>query len=74
VAYGEKPMQEQVFWQDMWPVRGLRWSSLFLNDCSAREGLILEQFLKNCSLWEGPVLEQGESVRSKEWQTGTVMY
>lgn len=30
-AFGEQPVQEQVFWQ-VWPVEDPHWSSLFLNN------------------------------------------
>jgi len=62
------------------PVGDPRWSSLFLKDCTLREGLMLGQFVKSCSLWEGLscwrslwrtvscerdlMLEQGQRVRS----------
>ncbi|GAB0206221.1 hypothetical protein GRJ2_003087700 [Grus japonensis] len=42
-------MQEQVFWQDLWPMGDPRWSNLFLMDCTPWKGSMLEQFLKNCS-------------------------
>ena len=66
---GEEPTQEQVFWQELWPVGDPHWSSLFLMDCTPWRGPMLEQFLKNYSpsegsnpepfmkdyiLWEGP--------------------
>ena len=51
-------MQEQVFQQELWPVKDPGWSSLFLRDCTSRKGPKLYQFLKNSSLWEGPMLEQ----------------
>lgn len=53
---------------------GSWWSSLFLKDCSPWEGPMLEQFLNNCSPWQVFMLEQGKSTRTKEWQTGIVMY
>ncbi|KAK4828810.1 hypothetical protein QYF61_000867 [Mycteria americana] len=55
---GEKPMLEQVSWQDCDPVRDPCWSSTFLKDCTPWEGPTLEQFVKNCSRWEGPMLEK----------------
>ena len=48
-----EPMQEQVFWQNLWPLRGPCWSSLFQKDCSP------------C---EGPMLEQGKSMRNGRQQ------
>ncbi|GAB0183574.1 zinc finger and BTB domain-containing protein 5 [Grus japonensis] len=53
-AHGEDPTQEQVFWQDTWPMGDPCWSSPFLKDCTPWKGPMLEQFVKNWSLWEGP--------------------
>jgi len=58
VAHGEDSMQEQIFWQDLWPVGDPQWSSWLLKDCISQKGSVLEQFVKNCSLREGPVLEK----------------
>ena len=40
------------------PVGSLRWSSLFLKDCTLWKGPTLEQFGKSCSPWEGLTLEK----------------
>jgi len=50
------------------PVGDLRWSSLFLKDCTPWKGHTLEQFVKNCNLWEGPILEQ--LVKNCSWWEG----
>lgn len=39
---GEKSMQEQVFLQELWPMKHLCWSSLVLKDCSPCRSPILE--------------------------------
>jgi len=48
-----------------------RWSSLFLKDCSPREGLVLEKLMENCLLWEGPHAGAGEKYE-KEGATETM--
>ena len=40
------------------PVGDPGWSSLFLKDCTLREGPTLGQFIKSCSPWEGLTLEK----------------
>lgn len=32
--------------------------SVFLKDCTLREGPMLEQFVNNCSLWEAQILQK----------------
>lgn len=59
-THGEEPMQEQVFWQELWPVRDPHWTSLFLRDYSPWKGSTLEKFMKHCSPWEGPYAGEGE--------------
>jgi len=56
-AHGENPTQEQVFWQDLWPVGDPRWSSPFLKDCTLWKGSNVEQFVEDCSQWEGPTMK-----------------
>jgi len=59
-ACGEEPTQEQVFWQEPWPMGDPQWSSPFLKDCTLLKVPMLEQFMKNC------ILLGGSPCRSRE--------
>lgn len=53
-ACGEKPTQEQLFWQELWLVVHPHWSSPLVKDCTPERRLTPEQFLKNSSPCEVP--------------------
>lgn len=55
-----EPMNEQFSWQELWPVRDLLWSSLFLKDRTLWKGATLEQTEEDCILRQGPTVEQGK--------------
>ena len=55
------------------PAGHLRWSSLFLKDCTPWGGPVLEQFMKDCLPWEGPHAGAGEQ-HEKEGVTDTNCY
>lgn len=71
---------QQVFWQELWPLEDLHWSSMFLTDSTPWKGPMLEQFLKNCIQWDSGwsslcrtvshgrdlMMEQEKNVRRKE--------
>lgn len=42
-AHGQKPTEEQVFWQELQLWGDLGWSSLFLKNWTLRKGSVLEQ-------------------------------
>ncbi|KAF4791726.1 hypothetical protein TURU_127381 [Turdus rufiventris] len=69
--WGEEPVAEQIFWQELVTTWEGPTPELFVNNCSLGEGFRLEKLVEDALLWESPHAAAGEQCeRFSPWGEG----